>query len=109
MFCFIVFSFLLLLDASSAQFYVLGNETTTTPLLREDTTSYVEIFSFLPLIVVRILIIIAKIALTFLITLFTESPVDTLQQFASGFCKDVAGSLGKAIVDFVVAIFNAVV
>jgi hypothetical protein len=62
----------------------------------------------LPVVVTELLFLVIKLFLTALVGIFNGNPIGAIVNFVVGFCTSVIGGLGKAIVDFFVALFNAV-
>lgn len=67
-----------------------------------------EVIRFLPLIFTRLFFIVVKLILTFVVGLFHGNPVQALIKFIVGLLIDLFGGLGKAVVDLISAVFNAV-
>jgi hypothetical protein len=67
-----------------------------------------QLIRFLPLILTRTFLIVTKLLMTVLIGIFTGNPIKAAVDFIVGLLENVFGGLAKAVIDFLVAIFNAI-
>lgn len=66
-----------------------------------------QFFEYVPLIVTRCCVIVLKICLTLLVSLFTGDPINKFIQFISSVQSDLFGGLGAALVNFVIQLGRA--